>query len=324
MDVYRHPLHAPATALQPVGKLRDKLLVGKLRCRVRRLSLETIAAGKDMSTADFLRQYGFSERMIDEFFRPFYGGIFLERDLRTSSRMFEFTFKMFAEGFATIPAAGMEDIPRQLADRLPRQSIRTNTPVASVERGAVTLENGERWSADAVVVATDAQAAGRLIPGFTNGELRWRSVTGLYFSASKSPLEEAIIALNGSADGLVSSVCVLSDVAPGYAPEGKALISVSVLGLPEDPNLEENIREELKAWFGAEVDGWRHLRTYRIRRALPEQLPSADAGDRAGFEIHEGIHVCGDHCASASIEGALVSGKRTAEAILREASRAPA
>ena len=92
--------------------------------------------------------------MIDGFFRAFYGGIFLERELRTSSRMFEFTFQMFTDGYATLPAGGMRTIPEQLAEQLPPGNIHLNTAVRSVEERAVVFETGERWKADAVVASS--------------------------------------------------------------------------------------------------------------------------------------------------------------------------
>lgn len=321
MDVFRCPRYLFSTAIQPIGTLRDKWLVGKLRFRETRRLIETIAAGPDMTALEFLRRFGFSESMIDGFFRAFYGGIFLERDLRTSSRMFEFTFKMFAEGHATLPADGMEAIPKQLGDRLPPKSIQLNTPVQSVEPAAVTLEGGERIEADTVVVATDAESARRLLPGPPGKAAEWRSVTTLYFSAPRSPFNEAIIGLNGSATGLVNNVCVPSDLSGKYAPEGRALISVSVLGVPTVSNLEETVLTELREWFGDEPDRWKHLRTYRIRHALPEQPPGRETGAPFRKANSDSVYVCGDHCASASIEGAVVSGIRTAEAILETGAR---
>ena len=149
-------------------------------------------------------------------------------------------------------------------------------------------------------------------------EPNWRSVTTLYFSAEVSPVGEAIICLNGSgAAGQVNSVSALSDVVPGYAPSGKTLLSVVVLGLPEAESLEARVREELVGWFGSTVNDWQHLRTDRIKRALPEQLPGTNLSAHSkGFRKHQGIWICGDHLSSASIEGAVISGKQTAESIL--------
>ena len=304
MDVFRCPLAAPVSVLAPIGSFWDKLRIAKLRAFLLRNELE-----KDQTTEDFLREFGFSDRMIDDFFRAFYGGIFLERDLRTSARMFAFTFKMFTEGYATLPAKGMQQIPRQLAARLPAGGIHTNAAVSSVDRNSVVLQSGEKLNADVVVVATDVEVAGRLLPGFDMLPKRWRPVTGLYYSAPVSPLKEAIIALN-SGNGVVNNVCVLSDVSSDYAPVGQSLISVTALA--EQAN-EDTVKSELRAWFGGQVDRWRHLRTYNIRKALPEQLPT-ETGE--SYRRHDGVFVCGDHCSSASIEGAIVSGKTTAEAVL--------
>jgi phytoene dehydrogenase-like protein len=209
----------------------------------------------------------------------------------------------------------MQEIPRQLASRLPPDAIRRGARVTEVRPGKITLASGECLDGDAVVVAADATTAARLIPGLATKEPDWRAVTGLYFAAEKSPLREAIIALNGTGRGLVNNVCVLSDVAPGYAPPGQALISISVLGAPAIPDLEKQILAELEPWFGPEVRGWRHLRTDRIAHALPEQAPITGSLGSCFREI-DGIFVCGDHLTSASIEGAILSGLRTADALL--------
>jgi phytoene dehydrogenase-like protein len=315
MDVFREPRYLLSSAFAPVGSLTDKLRVALLRWRLSRASLEEIATHEDMTTEEFLKREGFSQRMIDGFFRSFYGGIFLERELRTSSKMFEFTFKMFSQGSATLPARGMGEIPRQLASRLPEGTIRLSERVTEIRQVGITLESGEQLTGDTVVVATDAASAARLIPGMKSEEPAWRSVTCLYLAADRSPLEEPIIALNGSGSGLVNNVCVLSDVVPGYAPAGQSLISVSVLGMPDLIDLESKVVGELSAWFGDEVHGWRHLRTERIKQALPEQGPGRGLTG-PGFRKQAGIFVCGDHLWSASIEGAIISGLRTADAIL--------
>lgn len=291
MDVFRCPQYALSTPFQPIGNLWDKLLVGKLRLQA--LIPLKKSRRRDTSTESYLRSYGFSERMIDGFFRAFYGGIFLERDLRTSSRMFEFTFRMFAKGNATIPSKGMQEIPRQLAARLPPEAIRTNATVDSIESSRIALSDGNTIHADRVVVATDVESAARIVPGLTSEPVPWRSVTGLYYSAPQSPLKEAIIALNGEANGLVNNVCALSDVAPSYAPNGRALISVSVLGLHHGDQLEDAVLRELQQWFGEQVQLWEHLHTDQIRRALPEQGPHMGHTVKNAFRCHDGLLICG-------------------------------
>ncbi len=316
MDVFREPRHLLESALASVGSLPDKLRVAVLRRRLMRLTTEEIAGHVDMTTERYLRHEGFSPGMIDVFFRSFYGGVFLERELQTSSRMFEFTFKMFSQGSATLPARGMGEIPRRLASRLPPGTIRLGARVTAIQPDSITLESGEQFQGDAVVVATDASAAAGLVPLEATAGPLWRSVTCLYFAAARSPLGEAIIALNGNGSGLVNNVCVPSDLAPDYAPPGRALVSVSVLGIVESADLESRVLAELESWFGDEVRGWRHLRTYRIERALPRQVPGTGFNG-PGFRKEAGVYLGGDHLWSASIEGAIISGLRIANAILK-------
>ena len=312
MDVWRRPGAALTTALQPIGTWKDKLLIAKLRHQLSRRRVEDIWLQPESSTEAYLRNFGFSEAMIDTFFRGFYGGIFLESGLATSSRFFEFTFKMFAAGSATLPTGGMERIPRQLAARLPNSAIRCESPVASVTKSAVHLEDGEMLEARSVVVATDASTAQRWLPALEAPT--WHAVCCLYFSAPRSPLNEPIIALNGGGSGLVNNVSVLSDLAEEYAPTGQSLISVSVLGQGQ-AKLDSLVLEELRQWFGSQVDAWQHLRTDEIRQALPAS--SCTSGSRCVREV-SGIYLCGDHLRTPSIEGAIDSGQQTAASILQD------
>jgi len=312
MDVFRRPSFLLTSLRAPIGSMLDKMRVGWMRWQILRSSPDEIDHRPDEATEAYLRDRGFSEGMIDNFFRAFYGGIFLERELRTSSRMFEFTFRMFGQGSATLPARGMGDIPKQLEALLPKGAVSLNTPVNSVFRDGVELENGGWIDGSAVVVATDVTQAGKLLPDAGFNEPRWRSVTNLYVAADRSPVNEPIICLNGSGQGLVNNVCALTDASPEYSADGRALLSVSLLGRQEDGGLEERVKKELANWFGDEALAWQHLRTDTIRRALPEQLPGME---RKGYVETSGVYVCGDHCLSASIEGAVVSGKQAADAI---------
>ena len=312
MDVFRRPRHLLASAFAPIGSLFDKMRVAKLRFHLKGLSLAEIAKMEDLSTQDFLKRFGFSDHIIDGFFRSFYGGIFLENELRTSSRMFAFTFKMFTEGSATLPAKGMSEIPKQLAARLPEDQVQYNCTVTNIEGNKVRLAHGQTLSATQIVVATPANVTQTLFPDFPFPKLKWRSVTTLYFSAPKSPLHEATLALNGESRGLINNVAILTDLCSAYAPAGKALVSVSVLGLPDEDKLASNVIQELTSWFGNEASQWQHLRTYRIPHALPEQIPNPPATP----VLDPPYYLCGDYRTSASIEGAIISGQDTARQIL--------
>ena len=318
-DPFRHPLDAPGTLLAPVGTLADKVRVARLRAALRRATIPELFMRDETTTIDALRaRWGFSDRMIDRFFRPFFGGIFFDRELQASSRMFEFVFKMFAEGRAVLPAAGMEALPRQLAADLPDDAIRLNTRATRIDGQRVTLDGGEVLDAPTLVVATEAPAAHALIGDVqpTDG----RATTCLYYAAPSSPLNEPILVLNGEENGPINNLSVPTDVAPSYAPEGRALLSVVVVGMPSDSDadIEQRVRAQLVDWFGPSAERWDHLRTYRIPYALPEQRPPFLSPPKRPVRRREGLYVCGDHRRTASIDGALAAGRAAAAAVLED------
>ena len=315
VDPWRRPRHVFSTALSPVGSILDKLRLAKLRRRVKRGSLASRYEQPETKTIDYLQADGFSERMIRRFFRPFLGGIFLNADLTTSSRMFEFVFRMFSVGDAALPAGGMQQIPRQLSALLPEKSVRLNTPVAEVGPKHVVLASVFQVNGSAVVIATEAPQASQLC-GKPFREAS-NSVTCLYFAADTPPIDEGILLLNGEGRGPINNLCVPSTVCSNYAPTGKSLVSVSVLDTTmDDDQLEAAVLGQLEDWFGEIARTWRHLRTYRIPYALPNQDPPALSPVEKAVQTNNGIFVCGDQRDTGSIQGAMASGRRAADAIL--------
>lgn len=314
-DPWRSPRHLFATASSPIGSLTDKLRVARLRLRVCRSSLDKLFERPETTTINALRQEGFSKRFIESFFRPFLGGVFLERDLDTSSRMFDFVFRMFATGNVVLPAGGIGEIARQITNKLPDETLRTGASVEAFEGTTVRLTSGESLQAGAVVIACEAPAAAKLLvdPTPPSG----RGVTCLYFAAERPPIEEPILVLNGDGVGPINNLCVPSQVTPTYAPASQALVSVTVLGLP-DGDVEASVRKQLLDWFGPDVIAWRHLRTYRIPYALPSQAPPALSPVEKSSTRGDHLFVCGDYLDTASIQGAMVSGRRAAECVMQD------
>jgi phytoene dehydrogenase-like protein len=254
--------------------------------------------------------------MIDRFFRPFIGGVFFDSNLGVSSRMFEFGFRMFSMGDTALPSGGMGAIPEQIAARLPATTVRTEARVESIQADGVTLKSGEKMKAHAVVVATEGPEAERLLGD--KEKHGSRSVTCLYFETNDPPLSEPLLVLNGEGKGPINSLCSLSSVAPNYAPKNKALISITIIGNPDqgDQQLETAVRTQLTEWFGSSVKDWRYLRTYRIPHALPMQVPPISNPTSRRHQIRPGLFICGEYQNVASIQWAMVSGRQAAEAVI--------
>lgn len=314
-DPWREPRHTLATALSGVGTIADKLRVFGLRRDVGRGELDALLERPETTTRERLVELGFSARIMESFFGPFFGGVFLEDELHTSSRKFDYLFRLFSQGVAALPAGGMSKIPEQLAARLPSQSVRLKSPVRRVDATGVETESGEKISASRVVLACDPWHAARLLG--SNKTLRAHGAVTMYFAAPTPPISDPILVLNGEGSGIVRSLCVPSQVSPGYAPDGQALISVS---LRDDPrlsqiaNLSAQVIEEMRTWFGPVVERWEHLRTFEIPHALPPQDTIDPPSQRTRFATDPtGILICGDSHDVASIQGAMRSGREVAE-----------
>ncbi|MBM4358077.1 MAG: FAD-dependent oxidoreductase [Deltaproteobacteria bacterium] len=315
-DPLRQPTALVATALAGVGSLADKLRILGLRRDAARGSFAELFARDEVSTAASLEARGFSSGMTDGFFRAFYGGVFLERELATSSRMLEFTFRMFSSGSACLPADGMGAMAAQLAATLDASDLRLGARVTRVEEGAVHLADGSIERAKSVVLATDANAASSLTG---TPARRWRGTTCLYFACDRAPIDEPILVLDGDGDGPINHLAVLSQVAPSYAPSGAHLVSASAVGTAatlSDAQLESAARVQLEGWFGEGFRGARLLRIVRVPESLPRQDVPTEPREATVTSPRPGLWVAGDHVATSSIQGALLSGRLTAEAIV--------
>ena len=315
IDPWRHPLDGLKSAFGGVGSLTDKLKIASLRRQSRKGTLTELFEQPEQTTAAVLKEYGFSDHMIDAFFRPFLGGVFLERELRTSSRVLHFVFRMFSMGDISVPALGMQELPKQIAADLKDGCVRLNTPVAAVSPSSVTLQNGETIQAARVVLATNALAAGKLLSQDVSDE--GRHVRCLYFSCLQPPVNEPILVLNGDGDGPINNLSVPSLVSPHYAPDGQHLISISVTdpAFVSDNELQARVLQQATDWFGSEaVHGWKFIADYDIPQALPNQL--SGSGVRSGHaKTEDEIIICGDHVGNASIQSALESGLHAASMI---------
>lgn len=311
-DPFRQPGTFLPMLLSDVASLSDKLKIAYLRQKVMATSISEIFAQPDATIAQHLKNLGFSSEIVRRFFTPFFGGITLDRSLSGSARMFEFIYKMMAEGQVAVPAGGMGAISDQLASGLKPGTLRLKSRVSAVdqERLQVTLQDKTIIQARSIIMAAQGPEAAKLLPQINPPQSL--KATCLYFDAPRAPFPEPMLLLNAEG-GLINNLAVMSNVAPSYAPPGRSLISVTVLGDAEKERLKDDVIAELKNWFGEETSLWRHLRTYLIEHAQPQLQPGQMP--RPSRLTEGNIYVCGDYCENASINGALLSGRKAAEAV---------
>ncbi len=317
-DPANQPFQALGSLFSPIGTISDKFKLASLRNRIMNKSPNTIFdEDYELTTLEYLKKEGFSDKIIDRLFRPFLGGIYLDSNLSTSYKMLEFVFRMFSEGDTCLPEKGMQAIPNQLASDLYQERILLNRKVNAVENTSIKLEDGGSLNARAVVMATEAPHAAHLL-GIKEIDVPFNRTSCFYFSAEKPPVDDPLLVLDGNREGPANSLAVLSNVVPSYAPAGKHLCSISVIDEAniQKPDLKDQLLRQMEDWFGrSEVKNWEHLKTYQIDYAVPPKGPKHFIKNSRNLNLKDGQFICGDHLFTASTNGALASGRHAAEQV---------
>ncbi|NWJ45342.1 MAG: FAD-dependent oxidoreductase [Chloroflexi bacterium] len=317
-------------ALSRVVTLSDKLRTLALTFRLRGSSIREVVQGEDMSSEGFLRSFGFSNKYIDYFMRPFFGGVFLDRSLHTSAKALKFDLKMLGEGDIALPVLGMQAIPEQLAYILNRKdSIRLNTPILELLKqegkvSGVRFEGGE-FEAEAVVIATPAPEAERLAGKITGLPREKHSAVTLYFEGNTRLYRTKKLLLNASPDAFINNAMLLTNVVPEYAPEGKHLLSVTLLGNPEmsDDDLFSHALVDLQKMFAgdtaalAALNSYEPLEVIRIPYAQFDQPPGIHPTLPGNTSTTPGLYFAAEFTEASSINAAMISGEKAAKEILK-------
>lgn len=306
------PRQAPSGAVglltAPLGSAADRIRLAVYLAEVVLSPIGRCRGGRDVELREALRRHGVSGDPVEHFLRPFLQGVLQERELTTSSRFAAFVLRTFALGTVGVPARGMGALPAALAERLPEGTIEYGARVDAVRPGEIDVAGGTTRSADAVVVAADPLTAARLL------ELQppvMHAITTVWHAVPAPPTRRPVIALDAEGGPVANSV-VMTNAAPAYSPDRRALIASSVLGA--EPIPDALLRSTLARIWGVGTVGWEEIAVTRV----PEALPALPGGSPLRKPVHlaEGLYVAGDHRDTPSIEGALVSGRRAADAYL--------
>ncbi|MEZ5115460.1 MAG: NAD(P)/FAD-dependent oxidoreductase [Candidatus Nanopelagicales bacterium] len=317
-DPRRRPTWALDGALAPVGSPVARLRFAAYAASRARSSLAHLRTEPDVDALTALRRAGADDALVDRLLRPFLAGVFLEDELATSRRFLDLVLRSFVRGVPSVPADGMGAIPAQIAAALPEGTVHLGVPVESVGAGVVRPAESDEIRCDAVVVATDPATAGALLPGLDVPE--GHPVTTWYHLADTDPGDltggRGILVVDGQRRGPLVNTVVVTNAAPGYASDGRVLVSSSALGLHDSPDDDLAVRAHLSLLYGVDTSRWEQVARYPIPYALPAMTPPLDV--RREVRLGDGVYVAGDHRDTASIQGALVSGRRTADAVLAD------
>jgi protoporphyrinogen oxidase len=296
------------TLFSGIGNFSDKLKILKLNSSLKKKSVAEIFEQPEITTLAYLQKLGFSSAMISRFFKPFFTGIFLESKLETSSRMFEFVYKMFGEGFASLPKSGIEAIPKQLASKLKQTTFHFNTRVRNIKDGKITLENDDVLESHFTIVATEAS---QLISNLKSQETEWKSCDTLYFESIARNSDKPLIGLIADSDALINNMFYHNTLKTNSSG-AKELVSVTIVKSHNLSSLDliEQVKKELYEYCG--IGSCTFLKHYKIPKALPNlhqlhysMLPSET-------RLTTQIFLAGDVQLNGSLNAAMFAGEAAA------------
>lgn len=305
------------TLFSPLGTLSDKLKIAKLNFHLQGKTIDKIFEDREITTKEYLTAKGFSKNIIKSFFTPFFSGIFLESELNTSSRMFEFIFKMFGEGLALLPKGGIEDISIHLKNKLQKTEIHNNTLASNVKDKEITMSDGKKIKTNYTIIATEPT---NLVEGLKGQKVSWKSCQNLYFTCSKRVYEKAFIGLVSNQECLINNIFYPTSI-PASKKGKDELISVTVVkdhGLPEE-ELIERIQNELKE--ECKIEDVTFLKLYNIPQALPKLNNLKYDISPTETKLKDGVFLAGDVLLNGSLNAAILAGEKAAMGVLEAAKK---
>lgn len=300
------------TLISSIGNFSDKLKILKLNTTLKKKSIASIFETEALSTLDYLKIKGFSDEIIQQFFKPFFSGIFLEPDLSTSSRMFEFVYKMFGEGLAALPKSGIGTISKQLKQQLKNTEFIFNTKVEVVGDKSLILLDGKVINTHFTIITS---GAGYLIDNLKNQDVKWKSCYNLYFETEKRVISKPLIGLIADKDALINNIFFHTSIDTSQSGN-KELLSVTVVKNHDldEIALVDRVEAELKEYCAISIS--RHIKTYHIKHALPDIDNLQNEISPTETQIKPTIFLAGDYLLNGSLNAAMTSGERTAQGVI--------
>lgn len=312
-DPLRKPLQALKTLFAPIGTLKDKWLILKLRKLVSNQSPENLFAQNRESTLSFLEHFGFSKKIIDRFFKPFFTGIFLTETLHVSSAMFQFVFQLFSSGKAVLPALGIEGVPQQIAQKLTKTNFLLNEEVVEINNHEIHLASGSIISANAIIIATDPAP---MFKQLINQEIKFYQTANYYFKIPESILNTPILGIVADKQSLINSFCEPTTVQKKYSKTAENLLSVTLKpNLETQPSIDEII-EELARLTNKPIQYFEFIHSFFVNKALPVIEPLKYSLSPTEIKLTEGVFLAGDYLLYPSLDAAMKSGRIAAQAVL--------
>ena len=302
-DPLRNISKLPNTLFSKAGTILDKIKILQLKLSLNKYEIQNDQSN-EVSTIEFLENYGFSDKIINNFFRPFFSGIFLETELNTSSKFFKYVFSNFNKGLATVPQNGMQEIPDDLSSKLNPSRLQLNSEVVKINNdNIIELKTGDRIGYNHLVLTNESSML------VEDCQFEYNPTSTIYFSSNLRVIDGSYIHLFPEED-LINNIAIISNIALNYAREDLSLFSISLKKKYKKETHESVIRKKLVHYFGGSESNYTFEKSFLINKGTIKQQVGFFDQEKT---FHSEYNLCGDYFENGSIEGATISGIKAYE-----------
>ena len=293
-----------STIFSNITTVSDKLKILSLKNSLSNYNIEEDKTD-DITTLRFLKQYGFSEKMIDNFFIPFFSGIFHEKTLDTSSKFFKYVFSNFNNGLASLPEKGMQVIPEQLMSKIDIERVMMEKTAINLDDGnKVIFDDGDIIKGENIILTGESTSLAEKI------KYEYNEVNTIYFT-TENEIENGDYIHLYPEDDLINNIAIPSSISSAYSNGHSHLISITILEYDcSDLELIKKIRKRLSNYYGGEPGSYDFLRTFSISKATIKQPVGHFERKKI---VKNGLIIAGEQATNGSIEGAIISGLNAAD-----------
>ena len=293
-----------STIFSNITTVSDKLKILSLKNSLSNYNIEEDKTD-DITTLRFLKQYGFSEIMIDNFFIPFFSGIFHEKTLDTSSKFFKYVFSIFNNGLASLPEKGMQAIPELLMSKIDIERVMMEKTAINLDDGnKVIFDDGDIIKGENIILTGESTSLAEKI------KYEYNEVNTIYFT-TENEIENGDYIHLYPEDDLINNIAIPSSISSAYSNGHSHLISITILEYDcSDLELIKKIRKRLSNYYGGEPGSYDFLRTFSISKATIKQPVGHFERKKI---VKNGLIIAGEQATNGSIEGAIISGLNAAD-----------
>jgi len=251
---------------------------------------------------------------------PFASGVFLNMPSRVSARVARELIHYFLIGQPGLPKDGVGQVSKSLAHGV---EVNLRAPVDEISDSYIRIGR-RKVTARAVIIATDPISLESLVPVDSSGRRKRVAYTSMmsasttwYHSVEGDDFPQ-LLRIDGGGGGPITNTIAISRLAPEYAPEGKTLISTTVMSAYGQEVSEARVRRHLSELWKRDTSSWGLVAKYSIPKSLPLLAPGTPRQFSLALPVKRGSmlrYIAGDYLTLPAQQGAMESGIDAAEEI---------